>query len=207
MKIEIYGDGSATVATKPGGYGYVICFDGVKITEGNGYMDKASNNDAELESCIQGLAMVLKMRIEGKIPIGEHEIYLVSDSQIVLGWVDGTYRFKQRDKMYKYEQLQYLVKKMNVKTRWVKGHSGDEHNERCDKLANLARKQLEKDDAKQEQKKQTKPVSQSKIGKKKPGTFCIWYKGKLKIVDFEKNIVEDYDNTIHGKRESRLETR
>lgn len=201
MKIEVYADGSATVATKPGGYGFVVVIDDKKVTEGNGYMDKASNNDAELEAAIQGLACVLKMRLDGKIPIGEHEVYLVSDSQIILGWVDGTYRFKQRDKRHKFEQLKHVVKKLNVKTRWVKGHSGDEHNERCDKLANLARKQLEKDDAKQEAKKHTV------IGKKLGGTFNIWYKGVLKIIDLETNIVENYDKALHGKRESRLETK
>lgn len=140
MKIEVYSDGSATVATKPGGYGYVVCFDGQKVKEGNGHMPKASNNDAELEAAIQGLAAVLKMRIENKIPIGEHEVYLVSDSQIVLGWVDGTYRFKQRDKRHKYDQLMHVCRKLNVKTRWVQGHSGDTHNERCDRLANEGRK-------------------------------------------------------------------
>lgn len=140
MKIEVYSDGSATIATKPGGYGYVICFDGQKIDEGFGYMPTATNNDAELEAAIQGLAQVLKMRIDGKIPIGTHEIFLVSDSQIVLGWVDGTYRFKQRAKMAKFHQLQHVCRKLNVKTRWVEGHTGDEHNERCDKLANQGRK-------------------------------------------------------------------
>lgn len=140
MKIEVYSDGSATVATKPGGWGYVIVIDGIKNTEGNGHMPLASNNDAELEAAIQGLAKVLKMRIDGEIPIGTHDIYLVSDSQIVLGWIDGTYRFKQRQKRHKYDQLQHVVKKLNVKTRWVEGHTGDEHNERCDKLANQGRK-------------------------------------------------------------------
>lgn len=142
MKIEVYTDGSATVATKPGGWGYVVSIDGTKVTEGSGSMDKASNNDAELEAAIQGLARVLKMRIDGQIPIGTHEVYLVSDSQIVLGWVDGTYRFKQRNKLNKFGMLQHVVKKLNVKTRWVEGHSGDEHNERCDELANIARKSL-----------------------------------------------------------------
>lgn len=140
MKIEVYSDGSATIATKPGGYGYVVCFDGVKVSEGNGHMEKATNNDAELEAAIQGLAWVLKSRIEGKLPIEAHDVYLVSDSQIVLGWVDGTNKFKQKHKMNKYLQLQHVVKKLNVKTRWVEGHSGDEHNERCDALANEARK-------------------------------------------------------------------
>lgn len=140
MKIEIYSDGSATTANKPGGYGYVICFDGVKVDEGFGHMDRASNNDAELEAALMGLAMVLKMRMNGTISFGPHEFYLVSDSQIILGWVDGTYRFKQKSKMQKFHQLQQVVKKLNVKTRWVKGHSGDEHNERCDYLANKGRK-------------------------------------------------------------------
>lgn len=205
MKIEVYSDGSATVASKPGGYGWVIVIDSKKISEGNGYMEKASNNDAELEAIIQGLGNVLKMRLEGKIPIGHHEVYIVSDSQIALGWVDGTYRFKQRDKRHKYDQLQYLVKKLNVKTRWVKGHSGDEHNSRCDKLANIARKSLEKDDAKQEVIKA--PKKQSSIGKRLEDTFCIYYKGVLKVIDFKTGLVEDYDSNIHGKRSSRLETK
>lgn len=140
MKIEVYSDGSATIATKPGGYGWVLVIDGVKVTEGNGHMPKASNNDAELEAALQGLAHVLKMRIDGKIPIGAHEVTLVSDSQIVLNWVAGTYRFKQQNKRHKYDQLMHVVKKLNVKTRWVQGHSGDTHNERCDKLANEGRK-------------------------------------------------------------------
>lgn len=203
--VEVYADGSATVATKPGGYGYVILIDGQKVTEGSGYMEKASNNDAELEAAIQGLACVLRMRIEGKIPIGNHEVFLVSDSQIILGWANGTLRFKQRDKRHKFEQLQHVVKKLNVKTRWVKGHSGDEHNSRCDKLANMARKQLEKDDAKQEQKIEAK--KHTVIGKRLGDTFCIWYKGKLKVIDFLTATVEDYSKDLHGKRESRLETR
>jgi ribonuclease HI len=40
------------------------------------------------------------------------------------------------------------VKGMDVKTRWVKSHSGDEYNERCDYLAGKARKELEKSNEK-----------------------------------------------------------
>lgn len=140
MKIDVFTDGSATIATKPGGWGYVIVIDNLKVSEGWGHMELASNNDAELQAAIQGLAAVLKMRVDGKLPIEAHEVTLVSDSQIILGWTTGTYRFKQTAKIHMYNQLQYLVKKLNVKTRWVEGHSGDEHNERCDKLANIGRK-------------------------------------------------------------------
>lgn len=140
MEILVYSDGSATVASKPGGYGYVICFDGQKVDEGYGHIPLATNNDAELEAAIQGLAKVLKMRIDNQIPIGTHQIFLVSDSQIVLNWANGTAKFKQQAKIAKYYQLQHVMRKLNAQTRWVKGHSGDEHNERCDKLANQGRK-------------------------------------------------------------------
>lgn len=144
MKIEVYSDGSGTSATRPAGYGWVIVINGDKYKEGYGNLTQGTNNDAELEGAIQGLANVLKIRNENSLTIEAHEVTLVSDSQIVLGWVDGSYRFKQTAKMHKYQQLQYLVRKLNVKTRWVEGHTGDEHNERCDKLAHLGRTGEEK---------------------------------------------------------------
>lgn len=178
MKIEVYSDGSATIATKPGGYGYVIVFDGVKVSEGNGHMDKATNNDAELEGALQGLASVLKMRIDGKIPIGAHEVTLVSDSQIVLGWVSGTYRFKQRDKRHKYDQLMHVVKKLNVKTRWVEGHSGDTHNERCDKLANEGRKMYD--------------IPKEKLAKAKPTKLtCEELLRRIQVLEQEVKIIKE----------------
>ena len=138
MKIEVYADGSATIATRPGGYGWVIVQDGVKVQEGSGRIENATNNDAELEAAIMGLAYVLKMTASmvGELP----EVELVSDSQIILGWANGTNKFKQKKKMKKFESLSFLVKRLQAKTRWVKGHDGDEHNERCDKLAGWARK-------------------------------------------------------------------
>ena len=59
MKIEVYTDGSATTSEKPGGWGYVIVIDGVKHSEGSGRMETATNNDAELEGAIMGLAAAL----------------------------------------------------------------------------------------------------------------------------------------------------
>lgn len=209
IKIEVYGDGSAIKEGQPGGYGFVICFNGEKIHEDNGHMESASNNDAELEAAIQGLAHILKMRNEHMIPIEEHEIYFVSDSQIVLGWINGTYRFKQQRKYHKYEQIQYLVRKLNIKTRWVRGHDGDEHNERCDKLANLGRLKMSPTDTlpgKNARKRHS--IKESKvnnsIGLKKKGTISIWYKNVLKVICLDANLVEDYEESKHGKRDSYL---
>lgn len=164
MEVEVYTDGSATTADKCGGYGYVIVIDGKKHAEGSGYMEKASNNDAELMASIEGLAYVKnKILTEQYLMAIPHysipKVTLVSDSQITLGWANGTYVFRQESKMEKFKELQYLIKTMNVQTKWVKGHSGNEHNERCDKLANAARLKQDVDSVK-EKKKKVAPVIQ-----------------------------------------------
>lgn len=136
MKIEVYSDGSGTTKDTPGGYGYVVVNDGVKAYEGSGHLDFATNNDCELQGAIEGLDS-LHYYI---VPEDEAEVWLVSDSEIVLGWGSGERAFKQEEKILKYQQLRNLMGEFKAKTRWVHGHNGDEHNERCDKLANAARK-------------------------------------------------------------------
>lgn len=203
MKIEVYSDGSATSDCKPGGYGWVMVKDGVKHSEGNGHMDRASNNDAELEAAIQGLIAVFKVLPMHTLENGgtQPRVELVSDSQLVLGWADGTYRFKQAAKMDKFNALRALVQRMGVTTRWVRGHMGDEHNERCDKLANEARTGKERADKKP---KKIKEPNDSKIGTKKTSIFCVWHEETLKVVDLENNLVEDYNRDIHGPRGSQM---
>lgn len=200
MNIEIYSDGSATTNDKPGGYAWVLIIDGQKHSEGSGYMANASNNDAELEAAIRGLNAVKSLCLITPAPI---TVTLVSDSQLVLGWANDRYVFRQQDKIEKYKQLKLLVFSMNVQTRWVEGHSGNEHNERCDKLANEARLGIQSKTDKAEAILEGKTL----IGTKKIGVVGIWYKNVLKIISLEDNIIEDYDRSIHGPRGSMFEVR
>lgn len=210
MQIDVYTDGSATTKDKPGGYGYVIVIDGFKHSEGNGHMAGASNNDAEMEAAIQGLAAALKYTktLQGEdFDRGDQSmtptVTLCSDSQLALGWANGSYRFKQQDKIAKYQQLQFLVKRLNVKTKWIEGHSGHEHNERCDKLANEARLGVQK----KKEKAEAIENGNTLIGTKKTGTLCVWYKKCLKIIDLDTNVIENYDRATHGPRGGTLEIR
>lgn len=206
MKIEVYTDGSATTSDKPGGYGWVLLCDGLKMSEGNGHMPNASNNDAELEAAIRGLAAAYTLwhsRLQ-YIPEGEEaSVWLVSDSQLILGWADGKYKFKQSSKAIQYQRLRALMAEMKAQTRWVRGHSGDEHNERCDTLANEARTGIEK----KKKKEIALETGETLIGTKKTGIICVWYKNCLKVVDMDQNIVEDYKREIHGPRGSAMEIR
>lgn len=209
MNIEVYSDGSATTNDKPGGYGWVIIVDGVKHLEGSGHMENASNNDAELEGALQGLINVKQLLDNSRQHIAIFSpsisvtVTLISDSKLILGWVDGTYQFRQESKMDKYKNLQLLVHLMSVQTRWVAGHSGDEHNERCDTLANQARLKV----VDKAEKVEAILNGDTLIGSKKSGTVCVWYKDKLKVLDLDRNIVEDYNREIHGTRGSLLEIR
>ena len=197
MRIEVYTDGSATTKNKPGGWAYVIVIDDTKYAECSGHLDSATNNDAELEAAIQGLGAVAELltnnRISLKLPaLTTHSpllsVFLCSDSELILGWASGRYNFKQAEKMDKYYSLQKLVNLLDVKTRWIKGHSGDEYIERCDKLANEARLGVNRNKDKADAILEGKTL----IGTKKLGVICLWYKNCLKVVDFETNIIEDY---------------
>jgi ribonuclease HI len=209
MKIEIYTDGSATTIDKPGGWAYVLVVDGQKKAECCGFMANATNNDAEMQAAIEGLAAAYKMIHEVDVfspeaaEIVPPEVYLVSDSQLILGWASGEYRFKQALKIEKYYQLQALMQKLRVKTRWVRGHNGDEFNERCDKLANEARLGVQN----KKDREEAKERGETLIGTKKSGIMCVWYKNSLKVIDLETNVVENYDREIHGPRGTMLEIR
>lgn len=204
MNIEVYSDGSATTAEKAGGWASVIVIDGRMYKELSGHMPSATNNDAELAAAVQGLEYVWGCIVGEKIPILQagDTITLISDSEIILNWANGKYKFKQAAKIQQYESLRSSVKAMNVQTKWVKGHNGDKWNERCDRLANLARKQIQEVPTDQIENK-----SQSSIGTKKTGVVSLWYNDILHVIDLEQRIVETYNRDAHGKRGSVIEIR
>jgi ribonuclease HI len=206
MKLDIYTDGSATTVDKPGGWAAVIVIDGVQVDELSGYMEHASNNDAELQSAIEGVKFACTDEFLYKYTTWSwehHDITLVSDSQLILGWASGVFQFKQESKMHKYKELMEIIYKFKIGTRWVRGHSGDIYNERCDKLANAARLSL----SNKQELEENKLSGETQIGKKKTGIVCLWYKDKLKIIDLDNSIIEDYDRDIHGSRGAILEIR
>jgi ribonuclease HI len=198
MIIEVYTDGSATTSDKPGGYGWVMVIDGKKYTEGSGHLPLATNNDAELEAALMGLvAAKHTICIDYDLPLNsaKYEVVLVSDSQLILGWVNGTYAFRQTDKLEKYKELRLLAQLMGVKTRWVEGHTGDEHNERCDRLANAARLQVSIDQVKEakKSKKESMPDKDFVVYLKENLKLYVHYKGKIKEIDLENNSIIDYN--------------
>ncbi len=136
-EIVIYTDGGARFNPGPGGYG-VVMMEGATRHEFSGGYRLTTNNRMELMGCIVALRKLKKSR---------KSITLYSDSQYVVngitkGWARG-WRAKGWIKSDKqpavnpdlWAELLELTEGLTVDFRWVKGHNGNEFNERCDELA------------------------------------------------------------------------
>jgi ribonuclease HI len=137
--IVIFTDGGCIDNPGPGGYGVVIK-KGKETREFSGGYRLTTNNRMELMACIVGLRSLKK----------RSAVTLFSDSKYVVdgikrGWAkrwqsNGWMKNKRETALNPdlWEKLLVLCEKHAVEFRWVKGHAGNEGNERCDQLAKAA---------------------------------------------------------------------
>ncbi len=114
----------------------VIAPDGGAPIEGSGFLGHGTNQIAELRAALHGIEMT---------PVGA-EVLLVSDSQYTLkgltewrrGWEAKGFRNSKGEivaNLAIWKLLYAVADQRRVRTQWIKGHSGHQHNERCDVLA------------------------------------------------------------------------
>jgi ribonuclease HI len=146
--IAIYTDGGCLNNPGPGGYGVVIQ-NGKKSKELSGGYRLTTNNRMELMACIVGLS-------EFETPVS---VTLYSDSKYVVngitkGWAkrwqkNGWMRTKTEAAVNPdlWERLLEQCDRHDVGLVWVKGHAGNQGNERCDTLATMeaSKKHLPRD--------------------------------------------------------------
>ena len=133
--INIYTDGSSRGNPGPGGYGIVMLYKGQRKELSQGYR-LTTNNRMELMAVIKALEAIKNDKID---------ITIYSDSKYVVesiekGWIWNWEKknFKKKLNSDLWKIFIPLHKKFKIKFKWVKGHSGDVENERCDELANKA---------------------------------------------------------------------
>lgn len=141
-KVLIYTDGGTLENPGPGGYGVVLRFKNHRREISCGYR-MTTNNRMELMACIAGLEALKKTS----------QVVIFSDSQYVVinmlngraeGWqVDGWVGAKEHviENADLWEKLLALCAQHEVEFRWLRGHSGQPDNERCDELARAAARQ------------------------------------------------------------------
>lgn len=139
MLIEVYTDGSGTSFGSPGGWGFVVVVDGVKVHEASGSEADATNNTMELRAAVEGLKYV-----KTNAQFAGAQVTLISDSQLVLGFATGRWQCKKYHLALLAGTLNGLFKSLSAQDKWVRSHTGDKYNEECDKLAGAAREALKK---------------------------------------------------------------
>ena len=133
--VEVWTDGACSGNPGPGGWGAILTFNGVE-KELSGGEAQTTNNRMELMAAIAALEAL-------KRPV---TVALHTDSQYlrqgITGWIHGWKKngWKTADrKPVKNEELwkrlDAALKQHKIEWKWVKGHAGDEMNERADALA------------------------------------------------------------------------
>lgn len=142
-KVEIYSDGACSGNPGPGGYGAILKY-GETIKEiSKGFLD-TTNNRMELLGAIDALKLL-------KSPC---EVDLYSDSKYVVDAINKGWAANWREKNWMrtkkekaknidlWEQMLELCEIHKINFIWVKGHSTNKFNNRCDELAVLAREDI-----------------------------------------------------------------
>ncbi|MDB5650379.1 MAG: Ribonuclease [Hyphomicrobiales bacterium] len=134
-RVAIWTDGACSGNPGPGGWGAILTFDG-KERDLFGGEALTTNNRMELMAAISALEALTR----------PCDIDVHTDSQYVRGGVTGWMaNWKKRgwktadNKPVKnielWQRLDEAESRHNVEWHWVKGHAGDEMNERADELA------------------------------------------------------------------------
>lgn len=135
QRVQIWTDGACSGNPGPGGWGAVLVYNGTE-KELSGGAAETTNNRMELTAAIEALNAL-------KRPCA---IDLHTDSQYVkggiTGWIFGWKKngWKTADKkpvknVDLWQQLDAALQRHDVAWHWVKGHAGNEANEKADLLA------------------------------------------------------------------------
>ncbi len=133
MEYTIYTDGACQGNPGPGGYGALVLQAGTAIAELQVGFYLTTNNRMELWAVIAGIEA---------LPLGSHQITFYSDSKYVVdaiskGWLQSWLRtnFKKKKNEDLWRRYVKCQAPHEVEMRWVKGHSTNALNARCDTLA------------------------------------------------------------------------
>lgn len=131
-KVAVYTDGGASGNPGPGGWGAVL-ISGKHRKEMNGAFRLTTNNRMELLAVIKALEAMKNPGTE--VTIYSDSKYVVDSvtKKWVFGWVKKGFKDKKNPDLWKRFLKIYAVHKVDFV--WVKGHAGNELNERADRLA------------------------------------------------------------------------
>lgn len=137
-RVTIYTDGGCEGNPGPGGWAAVLFWNG-RTKELSGGEPATTNNRMELQAAIGGLT-ALKESCEIEF-YTDSEYLRKGISEWIAGWKARGWKTRgktpvKNDDLWRALDAARVGHK--IEWRWVKGHAGHEHNERCDALAGEA---------------------------------------------------------------------
>lgn len=137
--LVIYTDGGCSGNPGPGGWAFVLQDGGIR-REKSGGENFTTNNKMELTAVIEALKTA-----RGDFSAGNRRLDLYTDSQYVKngitswiytweknGWITSAKK-PVKNREY-WQELRDLSSGIDLRWHWVKGHAGEELNERCDQM-------------------------------------------------------------------------
>ena len=131
MRVDIWTDGSCWPNPGPGGWAAIL-ESGEHRKEMSGPLPETTNIRAELTAVINAL---------GALRGGPYRVIIHTDSQYVCGAIDGMQNPKANLDLL--EELERAETGHLITADWLRGHTGNANNERCDQLALEARLSLQ----------------------------------------------------------------
>lgn len=144
-KVVIYTDGACSGNPGPGGWGTILIYKDIK-KEISGGAEETTNNIMEITAVIEGLKL-LKYKCEVEIYSDSAYVVNAFNNKWIYGWIRNNWINSNKEPVKNkelWQELYSLVKQHEVKFIKVKGHSDNKYNNRCDKLARNAIKNIEK---------------------------------------------------------------
>ncbi len=141
QKITIYTDGSSLGNPGKGGWAAILSDESQNEKILTGGFRLTTNNRMELLAIVEGLK---SLKVQG------YSVIIYTDSQLISNSVNNGWLKKWSNNGWKksdktevlnsdlWKMLIELMKINNVQVSWIKGHNGEEGNERCDKLSKNA---------------------------------------------------------------------
>ena len=138
--VIIYTDGACSGNPGPGGWGAILIYKNT-YKEISGGKKETTNNEMELTAVVESLSLLKETC----------NVTLYSDSSYVVnavnkkwltnwknnGWINS--KKKTLPNLALWKKLDTLLELHRVTFVWVKGHSDNEYNNRCDNLAVVER--------------------------------------------------------------------
>ena len=150
-EVTLYTDGACSGNPGPGGYGAILRYTGPsgKVYEreySEGFLETTNNRMELLAVCI-GLEALTKACTVSVYSDSRYVCDAVNQGWIH-GWVRQNFRRGKSGEVKNIDLWERLIADMKphrIRFNWVKGHAGNEFNERCDRLAVSAYRKLEQD--------------------------------------------------------------